>query len=272
MAHTVGQALDDPHAFQEQNFSEETDRHSAAGRAAEGSSDLAYRAILPRRLGQFLCDTTAWPAAGACANEGEALLVVEDFATSRQPGAAATEQERAAGRRTAAAPAVKIVSLVCLGLRRVRVEYYRRVKAWEALVIADSGDAEAHSVHSAPVATWPPTGSAGRLTRRMTSAVGRASLLEMRWLVPHFGTAAARVKAEGGGALPSTKDLSEVLAEHGVPVHLRIRWADVGCWLAKLARGQMAAPAPVRMPWSWPAAVGTPGWALLLVMRLVAPA
>ena len=111
--------------------------HSREGTEAERGEDLAYRAVLPRPLGRLLCvgdPITQREGETAPDQPDDGFASDEEFSTSRQPKDARAEASRMTARRAHYAPAVRVCHLLAFGLRRARAEYYRRVRAWAALI------------------------------------------------------------------------------------------------------------------------------------------
>lgn len=101
-------------------LSVDVDGSSVTGTGRERGSDLAYRAVLPIKLGNALC-------AAASMEQSPAL---EHFATLRQPHALQQEIRALSKARAPHAPAIHLTKCLLLGIRRLRQAYQARLDAW----------------------------------------------------------------------------------------------------------------------------------------------
>ena len=99
-------------------LSRDVDGHSAAAVSQECAWDLGHRAILPSVLGRALCQREPPPD-------------LEEYSVWRHTEQTTREAEQLQHRHDHIRPAVKCVTLLLLGLRRIRVEYARRIEAWK---------------------------------------------------------------------------------------------------------------------------------------------
>ena len=213
-------------------FAVDTDGSSAASAGLEAECDLGYRGAIPRALGVELCRKTGPEqddtdgGVGQAELEGEGLDVVgagEEFASVHSPEALQAEILAVSKRRRHAWPAISVTMLLLLGLRKVRVEFAKRVDAWvcAANVIARplpepaAEEAQPHPQRRDALASW------------MDSAAGHAVLCELRWQLPTLETLVARVARE----VPSTRNAGAAMIaarvqSRGVPV----REGDYASW------------------------------------------
>lgn len=110
--------------------------HSAEGVRQEGAADLAYRGVMPRALGDALSDESAGTTTVAPGSVESVEYEPEEdeaYATRREVDDALQEAFRRAGALRRHRAAIRITTLLILGLRRIRAEYSRRIEAWKTM-------------------------------------------------------------------------------------------------------------------------------------------
>eukprot|EP00435_Cladocopium_sp_Y103_P008414 s515_g2.t1 len=153
-------------------LSSDTNSSSKSAVAAELPFDLAYRAVLCAELGRALCcNSSLLPGA-------EEVGWSESFSTLHHPSEVQQDVCRAEQRKVRFLPAIRFTSLMVLGLRRIRVEYAKRIAAWRACASV--------SVPVAPSSIVPPgmPRTVSALNLWLQSSSGVACVRELRWLLP----------------------------------------------------------------------------------------
>ena len=170
---------------------------------------MAYRAVLPIKLGNALC-------AAASMEPSPAL---EHFATLRQPLALQQEIRPLSKSRAPHgphAPAIHLTKCLLLGIRRLRQAYQARLDAWIhlcriAIPPSLEGDAQA--------ALHPPRQDAASLLRTwLATPPGQSLLTELRWALLRPPAALARLRAMGPCGRLADSALLAALAQHGTAV------------------------------------------------------
>ena len=186
-------------------LSSDVNSSSQSAVAAELPFDLAYRAVMCAELGRALCRH--------CLPVSEPERAPESFSTLQQPRDVQNDLHQIAQRKARFLPAVQFTSLLVLGLRRIRVEYAKRLTAWRACASA-----------SIPVAPDLP---AERVARSMSAfslwlegRSGRVCARELRWLLPPVSLVESRLQREVAGFRSLTANHLLVLQAAGVPLLL----------------------------------------------------
>ncbi|CAE7423476.1 unnamed protein product [Symbiodinium sp. CCMP2456] len=174
----------------EAQLSQDVGGHSAVAVSREHGWDMGHRATLPLALGKALCGNQT-------SNEASALSAdLEEYAVWRQSEQTRREAELQQLRYDRIRPAIQCVSLLLLGLRRIRVEYARRITAWKHLHLIME---QLRMPAGAPPAQ--PDGGVHRLPSMLDAwfdtARGRTAARELRWMAPTLSVLTARIKAEG---------------------------------------------------------------------------
>ena len=187
-------------------LSVDVDGSSVTGTGRERGSDLAYRAVLPIKLGNALC-------AAASMEPSPAL---EHFATLRQPLALQQEIRALSKARAPHAPAIHLTKCLLLGIRRLRQAYQARLDGWIhlcriAIPPSLEGDAQA--------ALHPPRQDAASVLRTwLATPPGQSLLTELRWALLRPPAALARLRAMGPCGRLADSALLAALAQHGTAV------------------------------------------------------
>eukprot|EP00439_Symbiodinium_sp_Y106_P050076 s3117_g6.t1 len=163
-------------------------------------SDLAYRAVLPIKLGNALCTAASMEPSPA----------LEHFATLRQPLALQQEIRALSKARAPHAPAIHLTKCLLLGIRRLRQAYQAHLDAWIQLcriAIPPSleGDAQACSA--------PASAGCGLLTPHLVGNPAR-----LRWALLRPPAALAKLRAMGPCGRLADSALLAALAQHGAAV------------------------------------------------------
>ena len=196
-------------------LSRDVDGHSAAAVSQECAWDLGHRAILPSVLGRALCQREPPPD-------------LEEYSVWRHTEQTTREAEQLQHRHDHIRPAVKCVTLLLLGLRRIRVEYARRIEAWkQTQLIMEQLRVPEAVPFQAPLADDERMPSI--LDAWFGTPRGLATARELRWLAPALSVLAARIKAEVPACRLSPHSIRVCAATHRVPITLngQPNWADV---------------------------------------------
>jgi hypothetical protein len=198
---------------------------SDIGASREGPTDLAYRGILPRGLGQAL--TLAGRGDdGGIGDEGQQ----EEYALSRSIGQANREaacRRRAWGRY---AGPISVTTALLLGLRKLRYEYARRADAWVNLREREVGLSEIQRRGSGAPGAQSVVGGplAERVAMWAVSPSGRGVLAQMRWRIATREAIVERVRGEIGSSSRQAegRQLSDLVDSLVVPRRLgeQISW------------------------------------------------
>ena len=97
----------------------------------EACSDLAYRCVMPSRLGRALgtrasTDQETGPPAGDAVSE-------EEYAIAREGDEAAREGARRQAGSSELKGGIRIATALALGIRQLRAVYAEQVNAWKRL-------------------------------------------------------------------------------------------------------------------------------------------
>ena len=200
----------------EAQLSQDVGGHSSAAVIQERGWDLGHRAVLPAGLGHSL--SRLLPE--RVPND------TEEFAVWRHTEQTTREAELQQRRHDRIRPAVKCVSLLLLGIRRIRVEYARRIHAWKQLQLT------MEQLRIPEVLQVPPDVEDGRLPSILdawfATPRGLTTARELRWLVPSLSVLAARIKAEVPACRLSSHSIRVCAASHRIPiaVHGQPNWVD----------------------------------------------
>ena len=179
-------------------LSVDVDGRCVTGAGRERGSDLAYRAVLPIKLGNALC-------AAASMEQSPAL---EHFATLRQPHALQQEIRALSKARAPHAPCLLWVSGVYDKLQA-------RLDAWIHLCrIAIPPVLGGRR----PSCSAPASAGCGLLTPHLVGYTARALLTELRWALLRPPAALARLRAMGPCGRLADSALLAALAQHGTAV------------------------------------------------------
>ena len=185
-------------------LSSDTNSSSRTAVAAELPFELAYRAVLSAELGRALCCH--------CSSPSDDVESTESFSTLYHPTEVQREVGSAERRRARFLPAIRFTSLLVLGLRRIRIEYAKRISAWRACASV--------SVPGAPSPMVPPgvprVDSA--LTLWLQSSSGVACVRELRWLLPSISVLESRLRREVVGFRSLSISLLLAIQSAGVPL------------------------------------------------------
>ncbi|CAE7204856.1 unnamed protein product [Symbiodinium sp. CCMP2592] len=157
-------------------LSQDVGGHSATAVAHERGWDMGHRAILPSVLGRTLCRLPP-PR-----TEREPPEDLEEYAVWRHTEQTTREAEQLQHRHARIRPAVECVSLLLLGLRRIRVEYARRINAWKQMQLIME---QARIPDVAPLGQVPAAGDdrpPSVLDAWFATPRGLTTARELRWL------------------------------------------------------------------------------------------
>lgn len=186
-------------------LSSDVNSSSQSAVAAELPFDLAYRAVMCADLGRVLCQHSSVVDVGGAS---------ESFSTIHQPGDVQTDLRHMAQRKTRFLPAVRFTSLLVLGLRRIRVEYAKRLAAWRTCAsvfvpaVPDSPSLPGVARSMSAFAAW------------LASRSGLMCVRELRWLLPSVSLVESRLQREVVGFRSLSAAHLVALHAAGVPVLL----------------------------------------------------
>ena len=177
---------------------------SAAAVASGAAFDLGYRAVMCAEFGRALCSSVV-PNSHHESDPGESFSVIF------QPSAVSHEIRCFTQRQQNLRPAILFTTLLLLGLRRIRVEYAKRIAAWRAC-------AEVRFSVSLPVPPPPALAQGSLFLRWLESASGKGCVWEWRWLLPPPSVLEARVRREGCGVRALSAAHLLAIQNLGVPI------------------------------------------------------
>ena len=187
-------------------LSVDVDGSSVTGTGHERGSDLAYRAVLPIRLGNALC---AAASMGAIAGAGA-------FCHPPPTPRSTARNTRTFQSTGPHAPAIHLTKCLLLGIRRLRQAYQARLDGWIhlcriAIPPSLEGDAQA-ALHP------PRQDAASSLRTWLATPPGQSLLTELRWALLRPPAALARLRAMGPCGRLADSALLAALAQHGTAV------------------------------------------------------
>ena len=215
-------------------YAEEPQGHSSHGVSLEGACDLAYRGIVPRALGKALdAHDMVVGAAPPVHSDSDG----EEYATLAQPEQVEQEVMKITARQKRCCNAIRVTTVLLLGLRKMRAEYAQMISAWCEL------QKLASSLSTPVAAPVPPAGNAPHpqaapaipraillssiLQEWLTSQEGLSVIESLRWLAPGPSTLVARVRSEMG--IPTGASSQQVLRACE-PLGIPVRTAEVISW------------------------------------------
>eukprot|EP00435_Cladocopium_sp_Y103_P053683 s183_g17.t1 len=151
-----------------------------------------------------------------CGRVDNPLTSSESFSVLHNPAAVQLDIGRETRRKQRLEPAIRFTSLLVLGLRRVRVEFAKRVQVWRAVA----------SIAYCPPVPPPSSAPVGHpnlspLAQWLSTPAGRACIRELRWLLPTVSVVGSRLRREPCGVrVLSSAHLLDIQAS-GVPL-----WID----------------------------------------------
>lgn len=190
-------------------LSRDVNESSVAAVSSEMSFDMSYRAVMPMELGKALCNFSSGDSVE------QSIGLGENFAVLQHPGEVAIEVEQTSRRKQRLNPAIRFTTLMLLGLRRIRIEYAKRISAWRACAEA-----------SIPVPLVPlrppivPTSQESLFGRWLASAAGQSCLREWRWSIPTLSVIESRLRLERCGVRVLAPSHLLDIQDSGVPVWL----------------------------------------------------
>lgn len=207
-------------ANREAIFQADVGGSSATGTQAEGPGDMAYRGVMPKALGRAIVAIARQKEISLEEQEIEGITD-ELYATLSTPDEAQIEAIRSIRQQKPWAAAIRVVSLLLLGLRKTRAMYGRMVTTWHELyrvsvpcpLQADIGQAEV--IQQMPHAQVSPR---DRMEEWLRTARGNNVITELRWIVPSTSVAIDRLRNElPPGPRPSGNIILKLLSVAGIP-------------------------------------------------------
>ena len=119
-----------------------------------------------------------------------------------------------------AAPAIRVTSLLMLGIRKIRACYLQRVEGCLALMELALSDWGGPAVDPGEAPPPPPQQRASHLAQWLDGP-GSSLQRELRWLVPTPEAATARISMEFRGRCPRLDVVTDLLQQRGVPMLVR---------------------------------------------------
>ena len=198
-----------PHAPRELVLNADRGGRSAEGVRQEEPSDLGYRGLMPTSL-------------GVCLQQASPLSrdAPEQYALLRERGAVELEASARSAAARRAAPAIRVTSLLMLGIRKIRACYLQRVEGCLAMMELDLSDLGGPAVDPGE-APPPPPHQRAPLLAQWLDGPGSSLQRELRWLVPTPEAATARISNEFRGRCPRQDVVTALLQQRGVPMLVR---------------------------------------------------